>query len=244
MPADHEPRYTTRELSIDTWPHFVRLFSQGGGWDFCGCMVYQRGSHLSGKEFRSRTVAQERNLQDKKDLLANGQAHGILVYDDENEPIGWCAFGPVEELPIGGRATSYAWARPHDLVSDWRIPCFVTHKRHRGKGVANLALASALESIQRQGGGWVEATPLAHAHTDRLLDQLTRTHGPDSTEVADHLLTHPWPERSVRGIGPVPAVNGTIGGRGWVGTVSMFERHGFDAVRILNEGYVLMRRQV
>jgi hypothetical protein len=25
-------RYTTRELSPETWPDFERLFSQGGGW--------------------------------------------------------------------------------------------------------------------------------------------------------------------------------------------------------------------
>ena len=40
------PAYTTKELSTRTWPDFVRLFSQGSGWDFCQCMHYQRPRSL------------------------------------------------------------------------------------------------------------------------------------------------------------------------------------------------------
>jgi hypothetical protein len=77
------PPYTTRKLSPETWPDFERLFSQGGGWDFCGCMLFQRGCHLSTKEFRTRAEQRVRNLQEKRTLVAQGRAHGILVYGSE-----------------------------------------------------------------------------------------------------------------------------------------------------------------
>jgi hypothetical protein len=31
----------TKELSKRTWPDYVRFFSQGNGWDHCGCTAYQ-----------------------------------------------------------------------------------------------------------------------------------------------------------------------------------------------------------
>lgn len=43
------------------------------------------------------------------------------------------------------------------------------------------------------------------------------------------------------GVGPVPAEQGGFGSRAWVGTVSICERHGFEAVKIVRESSVLMR---
>lgn len=42
----------------------------------------------------------------------------------------------------------------------WRITCFFVDRDYRGRGVAKLALKTALESIKRQGGGIVEAYPV------------------------------------------------------------------------------------
>ena len=33
--------FTTKELSNRTWPDYVRFFSQGNGWDHCGCTFAQ-----------------------------------------------------------------------------------------------------------------------------------------------------------------------------------------------------------
>lgn len=240
MTGNH-PRYTTKELSKKTWPDFERLFSQGGGWDFCGCMLYQRGCHLSGNEFRTRAASHVRNLQEKKTLVDEGRAHGILVYAC-GEPVGWCQHGPVEELPIPGGGKVEKRVRVEDSASQWRITCFVTHKKHRGQGVAGVALAAAVEAIRKQGGGWVEATPIAHAHYDGRYHQIVNTYGRDSAELREYLKT--WPKHFVRGVGPVPATRGSFGGVSHPGTVSMFERQGFEAVKIVRDTYVLMRRHV
>ncbi len=235
-------RYTTKELSEETWSDFERLFSQGGGWDFCACMLYQRGYQLV---CPGRAEAHARNLRDKKKLLEQGRAHGILVYAS-GEPVGWCQYGPVDELPIGdpGRQYRHYVVRAEDPTSQWRITCFVTHKKHRRKGVAATALAAALEAIRERGGGWVEATPIALTHSDDRYHQLVRRYGRDSAEVEEYLRTRQWPEFFVRGVGPVPAVSGSFGGRSHQGTVSMFEQQGFEAVKVVIGTHVLMRRYV
>jgi hypothetical protein len=154
MTSNREPApevYTTKELSTRTWPEFERLFSQGGGWDFCACMLTQRGCHLSEREFPTRAEREIRNHREKQQLVDQGRAHGILV-DIGAEPVGRCEYGPVEELPIPGLAgpDRRNILRACDSTSQWRIPCFVTHKKHCGRGVASTALAAALDS----SGAW------------------------------------------------------------------------------------------
>jgi GNAT superfamily N-acetyltransferase len=44
-------------------------------------------------------------------------------------------------------------------LPDWRITCFFVGRTHRHRGVAEAALAGALEEIARLGGGLVESYP-------------------------------------------------------------------------------------
>ena len=91
--------YTTKELSKRTWPDFERLFSQGNGWDFCWCMHFQRPSSLpKNKWLRTRAERGVSNRREKRKLVERGCAHGILLYA-KGEPVGWCQYGPKEELP-------------------------------------------------------------------------------------------------------------------------------------------------
>lgn len=245
--AERRAEYTTRELSSRTWADFERLFTQGGGWDFCACMLNQRGCHLSEREYPNRADRGPRNLQEKRQLVEQGRAHGILVYAGD-ESVGWCQYGPIEELPVPDLAdpSRRKILRAHDPTSQWRLPCFVTHKKHRGKGVASTALKTALESIRRQGGGWVEATPIAMAHQpiDQRALELRRAHGPRSPELTKYLNERSWPETYIQGIGPVKAARGTFGNVSTAGTISMFEREGFTAEKLIGATNVLMRRHL
>lgn len=243
MSASDAGSYTTRELSWRTWPDFERLFSQGGGWDFCACMLYQRGHHLPGNEFPTRVDSRIRSLADKRELVRQGRSHGVIVYA-AGEPVGWCQYGPVDELPLPGARRLAKGVCVEDDTSQWRITCFVTHHEHRRRGVGSLALAAAIDAIQRQGGGWVEATPIARSYSDTQLRRLAQAHGRNSPEVEEYLRTRRWPEVMVRGVGPVPAARGSFGNTSHSGTVSMFERAGFEAVRIVRDTHVLMRRYV
>jgi GNAT superfamily N-acetyltransferase len=145
------PRFTTKELSTRTWADLERLYTQpGNGWNFCWCMVCQRGHHLSRKDFPNRAAQAVQNRREKKELVEGGRSHGILVYA-EGEPVGWCQFGPKSELPLVDEADD----------DGWRITCFVTHKQFRRQGVAAVALRAALEAISKRGGGLVEGFPLS-----------------------------------------------------------------------------------
>lgn len=159
--ASRIPAYTTKELSPKTWPDFERLFSQGGGWDFCWCMHFHRARSLPKDQWlRTRAERGARNQKEKKRLVQAGRAHGILVYAD-GEPVGWCQYGPREELPRIDNRRQYRELAPENAGQKlWRITCFVVHKKYRRRGVGSAALKAALESIKKKGGGMVEAYPI------------------------------------------------------------------------------------
>jgi ribosomal protein S18 acetylase RimI-like enzyme len=107
-----------------------------------------------------RTSRTETNKRDKKELVQGGRSHGIIVYKSET-PVGWCQFGPRDELPRIDEGRNY---RKLDPVTGgkrlWRITCFFVDKDHRGQGIAKTALRAALASIRKNGGGIVEAYPV------------------------------------------------------------------------------------
>ncbi len=152
-------KFTIKELEPATWSGFESLISKQGG---CWCMYYQR-PHSRGQEMKQYNVAEKEmrghNRRRKKELVEQGRAHGIIVYDGAR-PVGWCAYGLGEEFPRVDRGRFY-----HELgLKDargrlWRIPCFYVDRDYRRKGVSAIGLRAALESIGKQGGGLVEAYP-------------------------------------------------------------------------------------
>jgi GNAT superfamily N-acetyltransferase len=155
------PAYATKELSKKTWPDFVRLFTQKNGWDFCWCMHFHRPCGLpKNKWLPTRAERGVRNRREKKALVDSGCAHGILVYAN-GEPVGWCQYGPREELPRIDNSRKYRAVAPEAGTQKlWRITCFAVLKNYRKRGVACAALKAALEAIKDKGGGLVEAYPI------------------------------------------------------------------------------------
>lgn len=232
--------FTTRELSKKTWPDFVRFFSQGNGWDHCGCTAYQ--GFRAPQRVRKWADKRDWNLNVKCDLVERGRAHGILVYAG-TEPIGWCQFGPSGELPIRDDRRRSKLFPDGDRV--WKITCFCTHKDYSRQGVAGIALRASLEAIRLKGGGLVEAYPIAHPQEDpetderlarikeweKTMTRLIRTHGRFSEEVERHLPTREPVVEVVEGVGRVNASYRPI----HCGTSAMFEREGFTAIAVLPE---------
>jgi ribosomal protein S18 acetylase RimI-like enzyme len=154
---------STKELSDKTWPDFVKLFSQGNGWDHCWCMHFHRPRPLPKDLWLStRKLRAARNRREQKKLIAKGCSHGILVYTN-GVPVGWCQYGLREELTrIDNMRTHCVPAAEMKTGKFWRITCFVVDRKYRRRGIAGAALKAALESIKRQGGGVVEAYPVAN----------------------------------------------------------------------------------
>lgn len=146
---------TTRELSLRTLADFEWLAAQQGS---CWCMHYQRARPV----LQGGTAEEHRrvNRRDKANLVRQGRAHAILVYDGDI-PVGWCQYGPREELPRIDAGRGYRKVGPTTEGGPlWRITCFFVDRAYRGRGVAKFALKAALESIREQGGGIVEAFPV------------------------------------------------------------------------------------
>lgn len=154
MPRPSEPTpasdWTVRPLDGSTWDGYAALIERHGGiWGGCWCMAF----HPEGIG-RGRTP--QRNREDKACRVREGTAHAALVFDGP-ECIGWCQYGPHDELPRIKHRRAYEALAPRP--PDWRITCFFVDKRYRGRGVADAALAGALKAIAARGGGSVESSP-------------------------------------------------------------------------------------
>src|SRR5207245_5667138 len=130
----------------------------GDGW-WCWCTHHHVSSYSLPENQQPRTRAERavRNHRQKAELVENGCAHGILVYA-KGEPIGWCQYGPREELPRADNTQKYRKLALRDGTSKlWRITCFVVDKNYRERGVAGTGLKEALGAMRRKGGGLGEA---------------------------------------------------------------------------------------
>ena len=215
--------YTSKELSKATWADFEKFFSQGNGWDHCQCMHFHRPGPLPKTQWlHSRVERAGRNRLEKRKLVEQGKSHGILVYA-EGEPVGWCQYGPGEELPRIDNSRNYRCnVRPNDRdltaqaasMALWRITCFVVDKKYRKRGAATAALQGALESIRKKGGGVVEAYPLIDWKKLCRAEVRRRGRAPSFGNVSTH------------------------------GTVSMFEKEGFKIIGPYGPTNVVMRRMI
>ena len=161
--------FSTRELSPETWPDFEKLFRKrglvGDGW-WCWCTFHHTASFSTPEQQQPRTRNERANVNQerKKKLVMTGCAHGILVYAN-GEPVGWCQYGPKEELPRADNTQRYQkLALENSSKKLWRVTCFVVDSEYRHRGVAKAGLDAALGSIRKSGGGIVEAYPVSESN--------------------------------------------------------------------------------
>lgn len=84
--------FSVRPLDETTWLDFARLVARHNGvWGGCWCMAF----HPEGVG-RGRTASQNRS--EKECRVREGRAHAALVFDG-TACVGWCQFGPTDELP-------------------------------------------------------------------------------------------------------------------------------------------------
>lgn len=144
--------FTSRPLDPSTWDAFAELVERNNGiFGGCWCMGFHPERNQRGIDFRAA----------KEERVRTGRAHAALVIDADGLAQGWCQFGSPEELPSIKHRRVYEQDAPP--LPDWRITCFYVDAKHRGRGIARVALDGALDQIARSGGGLVEAIPEATA---------------------------------------------------------------------------------
>jgi GNAT superfamily N-acetyltransferase len=140
--------YTSRPLDASTWDAFAELVERNNGiFGGCWCIGYHPECGQRGINYRA--VKEER--------VRTGGAHAALVLDEDGAAQGWCQYGSPAELPNIKHKREYDKAAP--AYPDWRITCFYVDRKHRGQGIARVALEGALDQIAQAGGGLVEAIP-------------------------------------------------------------------------------------
>ena len=101
------------------------------------------GFHAEGV---GRGQTAEGNRAEKERRVREGRAHAALVFDGPT-CVGWCQFGPTDELPRIKHRRAYA--RASTRCPDWRITCFFVDSGYRRSGVASAALGGALRARSR-----------------------------------------------------------------------------------------------
>ena len=138
-------KYTTGRLEAATWDAFADLVERNNGiYGGCWCaphhVEYERG------------VSDTRTLKER--LVRSGRARAALVFDEEGDAQGWCQYGVADSLDLKhGRE----YRKDPPPAAKWRIACVFVDKRHRGRGIARMALEGAIGQIADAGGGRVEA---------------------------------------------------------------------------------------
>jgi GNAT superfamily N-acetyltransferase len=133
-------------LDASTWEQFSELVERNNGiYGGCWCIGYHPECGQKGISYRA--VKEER--------VRSGRAHHALVVDEDGAAQGWCQWGDIEELSNIKHRREYDKDPPP--LPDWRITCIFVDRKHRGQGIARMALEGALKQIAGQGGGLVEA---------------------------------------------------------------------------------------
>lgn len=116
----------------------------------CWCLAYR----VTSSEF-NRLRGEERPARLRS--FFDGQlAPGVIAYDND-EPVGWCAFGPRSEMGRLQRSKTIPQVDDRPVVS---IVCFVVRADHRRQGVARAMLQAATDCLQAHRVHTVEAYPI------------------------------------------------------------------------------------
>jgi len=157
-PAHIHGKVSSRQLTEKTWPDFEELFAANGGvWGGCWCMFYHKPGKFDPKAYKE-------NREAKHGLTSEGKTHGTIVLCG-GDPVGWCQFGPREELSRVDRKRGYRPTSP----DAWRVTCLFIAPGHRRSGLATYAVRESVRAMKREGVKVVEAYPVGGERSAALL---------------------------------------------------------------------------
>jgi GNAT superfamily N-acetyltransferase len=144
--ADTTNRIVFREVTLERWSDFERLFERRGGPKSCWCMVWR----ATPEEAKHKDAASRKAAMAKR--IAAGVTVGLLGYLDE-EPIAWCSVAPrstYRRLVNNGSSDDGIWS----------ITCFFVVRSLRGQGITKRIVSAAVNFAKSEGARVVEAYPV------------------------------------------------------------------------------------
>ncbi|MFF5287847.1 hypothetical protein [Paractinoplanes globisporus] len=179
-----------RQVGAARLPDVGALFQGTATTRGCYCMWFL----LSSKEMDTGWTGGNR---DRFEALVreSGEPFGVLAYDDEGEPLGWCAIGPRSRYGRVLRSPLMTGRDPAEDDGVWMVPCFFVRVGARRAGTTEHLLKSAVEAAAAHGATAVEGFPLAGPGPHRD-DRYLGTEGLFAA-CGFHAIARPSPRRVV-----------------------------------------------
>jgi len=143
---------TVADATPDRWDDLVAVMRTRGDPARCWCQWFR----LRRKDFDTTRVAERRTMLEEQ--VRAPVPPGVLGYDDEGEPAGWCAVAPRADYPA--LVTSRVAAVTADEAGLWAVTCFVVRVDARGQGLAAVLLDGAVDLARRHGARSSPARPV------------------------------------------------------------------------------------
>jgi GNAT superfamily N-acetyltransferase len=142
--------------TADTWADLKDLFGPNGASSGCWCMYFRTTSREWADGCRDSGTMNQHALLARLDV---DPPPGLLGYDDDGVPAGWCAVAPRVEY---GRVLRSRTTKPGDPDDPtvWAVTCFYIRRGHRGHGVASALLDAAIAFAKEHGAAAIEGYPV------------------------------------------------------------------------------------
>lgn len=141
--------FTTHPVTPDRFDDFADVVNPNRRATHCWCLSHRLsaseiGEHDS-REDAARALGRRRNPP------------GVVAYDDDGTPVGWCSIGPRAD---NTRLAGSRLIRPLDDLDVWSIICVVVRGGHRRRGVTTPLIEGAVAYAADRGAPAVEAYPV------------------------------------------------------------------------------------
>jgi GNAT superfamily N-acetyltransferase len=140
---------TTHPVTPARFDDFADVVNPNRRATHCWCLSHR----LSAPE-----IAEHATREDAARALGRHRnPPGVVAYDDEGTPVGWCSIGPRSD---NTRLVRSRLITPLDDVAVWSIICVVVRGGHRRRGITTPLIEGAVAYAADRGAPMVEAYPV------------------------------------------------------------------------------------
>ncbi len=179
-----------------TFEDVQQAFGDRGPAARCQCQRYR----LRPRESFGKQPVEERQhrLREQAGFGEPGAATCGLVAWLEDEPVGWCAVGPRNDLDGLRRVFTVPWKDRDEDQQDssvWAVTCVYIRKGFRRRGIASALVREAATFARDSGARAVEGYPIVR--TDVITEELHVGTVPMFEDAGYRQVSAPTPRRVV-----------------------------------------------